>query len=71
MILRKPKTMCHAFLIEDAVKYGYEKAIILNQLHDLQNIKKEKLYEKFPYWEKEKFEKLLNELLQDKIIFEE
>lgn len=59
----------HTISIEDVLKHGMEKACILGNITNV-STKFENIHEGFPYFEKEKFYKLLNELKEEGLLSE-
>lgn len=59
----------HTFSTEDVLKYGMEKASILGNITNV-SVRFENLHEGFPYFEKEKFYRLLDELKKEGLLKE-
>jgi len=64
------KSRPHILDVQEAIKYGYEKAIILSSIGQAapKNTPRGELYRYFPYWKKEHFEKLVEEMLKEGLL---
>lgn len=54
----------HLIYTDDVIKYGLEKACILGNIEKGMQMPYEEIYKLFPYLEKEKFYKFLEELIE-------